>query len=65
MRSKTVAILDDFLLVLPRKAGEADNDLLERAGTDTSRFDKLLHDLHLPKAQEKDQDPAFSAVWLG
>ena len=60
-----MAILDDFLLVLPRRTDEADEDLLQRARTDTSKFDKLLHDLRLPKAQEKDQDPAFTSIWLG
>ena len=63
--SKTVAILDDFLLVLPRRRGESDEKLLERATVDAEKFDELLKNLNLPKAKEKDQPPNFSTIWFG
>ena len=63
--SKTVAILDDFLLVLPRRRGESDEKLLERATVDSEKFDELLKNLNLPKAKEKDQPPNFSTIWFG
>ena len=58
-------MLDDFLLVLPRKTGETDEDLLQRAKVDVGRFDELLSSLNLPKAPEKDQPPNFSTIWYG
>ena len=62
---QTVAILDDFLLALPRKTGESDEDRLQRARVDVGRFDELLSSLYLPKAPEKDQPPNFSTIWYG
>ena len=65
MRSETVAILDDFLLVLPRRRGESDEDLLERSRVDVGKFDELLISLNLPRAKEKDQAPNFTTIWFG
>ena len=62
VRCQTVAMLDDFLLVLPRKKGESDDDLLQRARDDVGRFDELLSSLNLPKAPKKDQLPNFSTI---
>lgn len=60
-----MAMLDDFLLVLPRLKDEAKEDALQRGHRDLKVFDDLLHKLNLPKAPEKDQKPAFSTVWFG
>ena len=62
VRCQTVAMLDDFLLVLPREKGESDDDLLQRARDDVGRFDELLSSLNLPKVPKKDQPPNFSTI---
>ena len=63
--AKLVAMLDDFLAVVPRKPSDSDEQLLKWAESCTVRFDDLLHKPGLPKAAEKDQDPGFSVVWFG
>ena len=65
VKAKLVAILDDFLLVCTRRKGESDDSVLERGRKAGEKFDNLLEELHLPKAPEKDQAPAFSTVWFG
>ena len=45
-----VAMLDDFLAVVPRKPSESDDKLLIRTEACTTRFDDLLKTLGLPKA---------------
>ena len=65
VQSALLPMLDDYLGVLPRKEGETDQEILTRAREDTVRFDSLLRKLGLPKAQEKDQEPAFTTIWFG
>ena len=65
VKSRSVAILDDFLLVLPRLKGETGDSALQRGRKDVKLFDSLLHKLRLPKAPEKDQKPNFSTNWFG
>ena len=65
VKSRSVAILDDFLLVLPRLKGETGDSALQRGRKDVKLFDSLLHKLRLPKAPEKDQKPNFSTIWFG
>ena len=55
-----VAMLDDFLVVVPRKPFETDDQLLMPTEACTTRFDDLLQKLGLPKAAEKDP-----VVWFG
>ena len=56
---KSVAILDDFLLVYPRRDGETDASVLDRGGRMCNKFDNFMS-ANLPKAPEKDQDANFS-----
>ena len=65
VQSAILPMLDDFLGVLPRQVEDSDRDILNRAKTDVARFDSLLAKLGLPRATEKDQDPAFSTIWFG
>ena len=58
-------MLDDFLGVLLRQAGDSDQIIINRAKADVARFDSFLGKLSLPKAPEKDQDPALTTIWFG
>ena len=60
-----VAVLDDFLLVVPRKSTDTDVTALKDGERNGKKFDKLLDKLNLPKAPNKDQDAAFSTIWCG
>ena len=62
---RSVAILDDFLLICPRKRNESDESVLMRGEQMCGKFDAFLRDINLPKAPEKDQKPGFSTVWFG
>ena len=62
MKANSVAILDDFLLVCRRRRTDTDESVLARGRRQARKFDKLLTALHLPKAQEKDQQAAFSTI---
>ena len=59
------AMLDDFLLVVPRLDTDSDNEIIQRGEKVGRDFDKLLARLHLPKAPAKDQEAAFTTVWCG
>ena len=65
VQALTVAILDDFLLVVPRKEGDEDSYTLTRGQSEGARFDELLRKLNVPPAIEKTQPAAFSTVWCG
>ena len=65
VKASSVAMLDDFLLVSPRKLGDTDEETLLRGGREGALFDKLLTDLKLPVAVEKSQQAAFTTVWCG
>ena len=65
VKAKIVAMLDDFLLVVPKLSAETDADTLRRGKQAGVDFDKLLKRLNLPKAPTKDQGAAFSTVWCG
>ena len=60
-----VPMLDDFLIVVPRKEGDSDELTIRRGKQEGLKFDSLLHDLNLPKAPEKDQQVAFTTIWYG
>ena len=60
-----VAMLDDFLLVVPRKSTDTDISALKNGERNGKKFDKLLAQLNLPKAPNKDQNAAFSTIWCG
>ena len=55
-------MLDDFLFVVPRKEEESDENCIQRGHREAAKFDKLLSDLKLPRATEKDQNPSFQAI---
>ena len=55
-------MLDDFLFVVPREKEESDEMSIERGHKEAAKFDKLLADLKLPRATEKDQNPSFKAI---
>ena len=57
---KSVAILDDILLICPRRDGETDASVLDRGGRMCNKFDDFMSAMNLPKAPEKDQDAKFS-----
>ena len=63
VKAKTVAMLDDFLIVAPRESGDTDSDVLKRGMTEGKVFDKLLNKLKWPIAPEKSQKSAFSTTW--
>ena len=65
VKALTVAILDDFLLVVKRRKAETDDNVLARSIDAVQRFDNLLFRLNLPKAPEKDQAPSFTTIWCG
>ena len=65
VKALSVVILDDFLMVVPRRARDSDETVLQRARMEANIFDALLDKLGLPKAKEKDQEPAFSTTWFG
>ena len=52
-------MLDDFLFVVPRKEEESDENCIQRGHREAAKFDKLLSDLKLPRATEKDQKSQF------
>ena len=58
-------MLDDFLIVSPRKTADTDDVTLERGRSEGALFDSLLKELNLPLAIEKSQPAAFSTVWCG
>ena len=60
-----MAMLDDFLLVSPRKPEDTDEDTLARGRKEGALFDSLLKELNLPPAVEKSQPASFSTVWCG
>ena len=60
IKANIVAMLDDFLLVVPRQSTDTDRDIILKVGRD---FDKLLARLNLPKAPAKDQCAAFTKTW--
>ena len=57
-----VPMLDDFLIVVPRKEGETDEAVISRGEQEGQKFDSLLDSLNLPKAPEKDQQAAFTTI---
>ena len=57
-----MAILDDFLLVCPRRDDETDASVLDRGKRMCKKFDDFMSTINLPKAPEKDQDANFSTV---
>ena len=65
VQALTVAMLDDFLLAVPRKEGDKDSDTLTRGQSEGARFDDLLMNLNVLPAKEKIQPAAFSTVWCG
>lgn len=65
IEAELLPMLDDFLIVVPRKVGETAEENLKRANTQGGKFDDLLEELHLPKASEKDQEAAFTTIWYG
>ena len=60
-----VPMLDDFLIVVPRKEGDSDEIITSRGEQVGQKFDALIDDLNLPKAPEKDQQAAFTTIWYG
>ena len=60
-----VPMLDDFLIVVPRKEGDSDEIIISRGEQVGQKFDALIDDLNLPKAPEKDQQAAFTTIWYG
>ena len=65
VQAELLPMLDDFLIVVPRRRGEAREQNLERGKIEGAKFDNLLNDLNLPKAPEKDQSQAFTTIWYG
>ena len=65
VNANIIVMLDDFLLVVPRRRSETDSAILQRGQDEGRKFDQLLAQLNLPKAPAKDQDAAFSTVWCG
>lgn len=65
VQALTVAMLDDFLLVVPRKEGDEDSYTLTRGQSEGARFDELVRKFNVPPAIEKTQPAAFSTVWCG
>ena len=65
VEANIVAMLDDFLLVTPRKSTDTDDTAIKKGERAGKKFDKLLAQLNLPKAPNKDQCAAFSTVWCG
>ena len=65
MKAFSVVILDDFLMVVPRRARDSDETVLQQARTEANTFDALLDKLGLPKVKEKDQEPALTTTWFG
>ena len=59
---KLVLILDDFLLVCPRRDDETDALVLDRGKRMCKKFHYFMSTINLPKAPEKDQDANFSTV---
>ena len=57
-----VPMLDDFLIVVPRKEGETDEAVISHGEQEGQKFDSLLHSLNLPKAPEKDQEAAYTTI---
>ena len=57
-----VPMLDDFLIVVPRKEGETDEAVISRGEQEGQKFDSLLDNLNLLKAPEKDQQAAFTTI---
>ena len=55
-------MLDDFLFLVPRKEDDSDEACIQRGHREAAKFDKLLSDLKLPRATEKDQNPSFQAI---
>ena len=62
INAKCVAMLDDFLFVVPRKPGDTDERALIEREKVGRRFDELVESLNLPKAPEKDQQSAFTTT---
>ena len=60
-----VPMLDDFLIVVPRRERESDELIINRGKQEGQKFDSLICDLNLPKAPEKDQQAAFTTIWYG
>ena len=65
VRANIVAMLDDFLLVVPREKTDTDEVSIRKGQQAGCEFDKLLARLNLPKASAKDQTAAFSTIWCG
>ena len=65
MQADLLPMLDDFLIVVPRRIGETGEQILKRGEMEGEIFDNLLEALNLPKAPEKDQPPAFTTIWYG
>ena len=62
VKAMSVAMLDDFMLVCRRRTTDTDESVLSRGRLEVGKFDKLLAELHLPKAPEKDQTAKFSTI---
>ena len=65
VKASIVAMLDDFLLVVPREETDTDKVSIRKGQQAGCEFDKLLARLNLPKAPAKDQQAAFSTIWCG
>ena len=65
VKANMAAMLDDFLLVVPRLDTDSDKEIIQRGEKVGRDFDELLARLHLPKAPAKDQEAAFTTVWCG
>ena len=61
VQADLLPMLDDFLIVVPRRIGETREQILKRGEMEGAKFD-LLEDLNLPKAPEKDQHQAFTTI---
>ena len=55
VQALTVAMLDDFLLAVPRIEGDEDSHTLTRGQSEGARSDELLRKLNVPPAIEKTQ----------
>ena len=63
--AKTVAMLDHYLAVVPRREEDTDDTILTRSTAIARDFDTVLRKLGLPTAPEKNQEPSFTTIWHG
>ena len=60
-----LGMLDDFLGLTYRKAGESDESLLRRGKASSQAFDSELEKMGIVKQGKKDSPVGWSIVWLG